>query len=968
VPLGSADKAFGIIAVQRKLLTKETCAEQEKLLESKLQGGSSGTLAEQLVTAGLVESREAAEVERIRSKHGRECEGCAKTTFLLPGESAQTKPCEHCGGKLKAGAPAAPAPPGPAPRPASPGPVARPPRTGGLEVARPTGKIDRTRAGAFSEEPAKPRSSMEDQLAEAERNERARKLRMAGSFGYEPPPPAAPAPAPPVEASPPPELPVEGVEGGSEAPLASPRIAGVVGMAASTARLAGERLGPLKDEAVAIFKFPLQGSGPAMLGIMAVLVGVAYAFSFEFVGFRWAPLLAPLVIYFRAYQVKLIHETTTGKDEPPAWPDWEETAWLGLRLFCCNVAVALPTILLIIFVTSVLGAKPQAGEVLSVGPSAHEMSSGKSPIQGKNAATTQLYDVEDNPVTLGERKGRYLVMGLIEKDDTDDTGIMKMARAMPKVGIGVAYFPGNQIYDLDRLARAVPDLDVAAVFIDPRWKNLIERGLKDRKSIPAGQRPPESSFGGMDAPSSEDEEVLGVGRSKPLDVNNLPVPGNQPRPARNQGPGTIGSDGAASESGRRAQTRVYEKLKVWRTRDLLMPEPFTDKMPMVPTVWIVDPSGKVARVFDGGASDRAIYGSVLDLQRGGDGDADPANLPGMHAGGGSILLEIVLYLGLAFAVVYGPMAILMTVVFTNAFIGFNYPAVVSSIMRAGKDYAFLMAVGAGTFAVMKLCDVTFDMAAARFLHGHGIIRHSLVRFLVAFPAVYGAVVEARAIGRFYVRAEGALGWFTPTAPPPAVNDASAWRPAALDGPSVPVPMAPRFQPGKGLRVLNAFREIPRGVSLAIAAAGLVTGCIALTYEMQHQRLDQAIGIEIGKAQKMRIDVKGDLVNELGKMGFAVAPEEIQAAVVEQPVGSDGSYVLLAYITVRSDKAGFYHQSATLTRGVGGSGFDYLDDKSSLWPAPRGRETFRHLCIGVGFLLLLVFGLKGVSSSFLVGAS
>src|SRR5438552_1325522 len=98
--LTSADRAFGIIAVQHKLLTSDVLAAEERALEDKHTLGSTLPLAQHLIIAGLLDANQRAEIEKVRSKHGRACEGCAKTTYLLPGETAAEKPCEHCGGKL----------------------------------------------------------------------------------------------------------------------------------------------------------------------------------------------------------------------------------------------------------------------------------------------------------------------------------------------------------------------------------------------------------------------------------------------------------------------------------------------------------------------------------------------------------------------------------------------------------------------------------------------------------------------------------------------------------------------------------------------------------------------------------------------------------------------------------------------------------------------------------------------------
>lgn len=98
--LPTSDRAFGVIAVQRKLLAPDALASHEASLRAHLDAGETVFLAEHLVAAGAITEAARADVERIRAKHGRSCGGCDKLTFMLPGDSP-TKPCEWCGGTLK---------------------------------------------------------------------------------------------------------------------------------------------------------------------------------------------------------------------------------------------------------------------------------------------------------------------------------------------------------------------------------------------------------------------------------------------------------------------------------------------------------------------------------------------------------------------------------------------------------------------------------------------------------------------------------------------------------------------------------------------------------------------------------------------------------------------------------------------------------------------------------------------------
>jgi hypothetical protein len=718
VPLGSADNAFGIIAVQRKLLTKEACAAQEKLLESKLQGGASGTLAEQLVTAGLVEAKDAAEVERIRSKHGRACEACAKTTFLLPGESAQAKPCEHCGGKLKAGAVAAPQAPPPAPRPASPGPVARPQRTGGLEVARPTGKIDRTRAGTFSEEPAKPRSSMDEQLAEAERNERARKLRMAGAFGYEPSPPAAPAPepapAPPAEPVPP-----------AEVAAAAPDPAPAFSRPAQNSVLGGWEPPPdpaiamtsktFTDEAKAVLLYPLNKGALPLVCIGAVVGGLIGG-----IGLRWSLFM---LLYYWAFQVKVLDRVTAGKIETPDWSDvtdlWE-LLYLGGRVLLCNVACYIFAFLCLLGPFIMPSHSGPVVARVSVGPEAASMA-GHGKNVGNDASEEEFQDTDDHPVKISEFKGKWLVLGLVGVDKDFSGG-----------GLAIGMGGEHETYDLDRVARASgKDTVVGAILIDPGKRVMKGWGL-----VPP---PPDEERG---SPSVEKEEE-GFERTKlPASID----------------PANLGR----AKSAWKGPPEVFAKLKVLRWTEGKLGPAFGGSVGHAPTVWIVGPDGKIRKEWDSGADDHAIWGALQHLRRGGNGDRGPARLPGEPATGLDLFEASVGFWLMAFfffvlvGAVYHPMAFLMTVVFTNGFLAFNYPAALGAISRTRRDYLSVVALLIIVGIVGQLMALLVGLVCTPLPEILAVMVQGIARWWVI---LYTLIAEAYALGRFYVRQRRALAWF-----------------------------------------------------------------------------------------------------------------------------------------------------------------------------------------------------------------
>src|SRR5262249_54417332 len=75
-----------------------------------------------------------------------------------------------------------------------------------------------------------------------------------------------------------------------------------------------------------------------------------------------------------------------------------------------------------------------------------------------------------------DRKGRWLVLGLLGKDDGSDHGTDSQNIAeMPKnAGLGIIW-PGRQIHDLARVARSFDDVDVFAAYADPRGLILGSR-------------------------------------------------------------------------------------------------------------------------------------------------------------------------------------------------------------------------------------------------------------------------------------------------------------------------------------------------------------------------------------------------------------------------------------------------------------------------------------------------------------
>ena len=94
----SSDIAFRVIALQKRLLTKERL--DAVMREAQQEGLSLEVI---LLETGELSQTDLDRILRTRRRHGRKCGGCGKATYLLPGQNEGNTPCEHCRGRLVAG-------------------------------------------------------------------------------------------------------------------------------------------------------------------------------------------------------------------------------------------------------------------------------------------------------------------------------------------------------------------------------------------------------------------------------------------------------------------------------------------------------------------------------------------------------------------------------------------------------------------------------------------------------------------------------------------------------------------------------------------------------------------------------------------------------------------------------------------------------------------------------------------------
>lgn len=96
----TADKAFGVIAIHKKLITKPELKNAEAELASIHAQGAYLSLEQFFRDRSRFTEDEFRRIVTTRARHGRSCSDCGGLTFLLPGQRSNTITCEHCGGAL----------------------------------------------------------------------------------------------------------------------------------------------------------------------------------------------------------------------------------------------------------------------------------------------------------------------------------------------------------------------------------------------------------------------------------------------------------------------------------------------------------------------------------------------------------------------------------------------------------------------------------------------------------------------------------------------------------------------------------------------------------------------------------------------------------------------------------------------------------------------------------------------------
>lgn len=702
--MSSANTSFVIIASKRQLLPKARLERCQR--EADEQGLD---LAEYLVHQGELEAHEVVSIVRARARHGRTCTACGELTYMLPGDVPGKTPCEHCGGKLEAG------PPQPKTgRPVVAAADAAPPPIPGMSAT--------VRADDLDDRTPVPddRTPNPDEAPPA----------------YSPPAYSPPAYEPPSYAPPSYEP-----SGGVENPYGAPESDG--------APWAGQERRPthsLWQEIGSLILFPVktpQAIALITVGAIftAIVQGLGSSGGLGLLGVGCCGLLG-LGIYIWMFLIDVTREGAGGGSEVPAFPDFDLEAVIGsfVRVLSFHLACYLPVFLLF---CAGMSFAPDAfaffasRQYNTIGDDAHLLSSDKQPLKGQSAADATFYTPDNTAIDLS---GKWTVLGLLEMDDADDTGMSTMLSDMPTGSV----FHGYQIYDLDRVGRAFSGkVNVIAAYADPRKRLLTVRWPF---TIPEYEREELiERFGGIGA--------FGGGFDEGFDEEFEEDLGEATDLATTFGGGMVG-----------AVENPFMTVKFATTEEHVFPAPFQE-LRRFPAVYVLDPTGKIVREYSTGVYDEKLYADIQSLMRGGDGDAWAQSLPGhVYAvpgeaprGNSAAVLLMLVLVGVAvlFGLVYYPMAYLLMVVHDSPTSPWIYPLAFRSMINTAGDYLGLLVIGGGILVLSGLVNLFLGIV---FVSAPALLQLALVNLPSAWLAFYSNVAVCYAAGRFYYLNQDRLEW------------------------------------------------------------------------------------------------------------------------------------------------------------------------------------------------------------------
>ena len=527
---------------------------------------------------------------------------------------------------------------------------------------------------------------------------------------------------------------------------------------------------PLLQELGKILAFPVSTSfGLFMVSAGAALLFFVYLVVLNPVGIVPLPALIallPVIFYIYSYLVCVTESASQGKEELPDWPDIGSALGLAWRIILATVASFAPAALTCCLLFKADWSGPDRRVRPTIGPQAVNLAGTEGLVAvGTAAGDAGFVTLDGDPTVL---TGRWTVLGLLGKDMVDETGTDEAFAAMPSAGFGVVIDHMAQIYDLDRVGQALEgEVNVLAAYADPRCKIVWGR---HPYAVPEAVRE-QRGYGVSDASADEgpgEAEEAGGALDDPDDLEAFDMHDETQaalRRARGTAERNAIAQGAPARRPEDPANNPFKTIRFVRSDDYVFPAPFTE-VRRLPAVYVLDPRGVVRREYATGVHDEQLYGDLLDLMGGGDGDALPASLPASTYGeasqvvgsAGKLLGVGLLGLLLLFAVFYFPMALLLMVAFNDGWMAFQYPAGLRAIGAATKDYLVVAGLFVGTSVFGWVLKLVMSVTLSRALPSS--IAWLLRDYLNQWIWFYGALVAAYAVGRFYYRNREAIGWFT----------------------------------------------------------------------------------------------------------------------------------------------------------------------------------------------------------------
>ncbi|HBP21402.1 MAG TPA: hypothetical protein DEA08_26895 [Planctomycetes bacterium] len=558
-----------------------------------------------------------------------------------------------------------------------------------------------------------------------------------GGFGYEPP--TGDEPTLPRRSGrlgvastgqryePPTQGPMDGVDDAAFMPPAEHMAQVAAGMGVGAPRAPAP---PLRTEIGKILALPLNGTGIAFIVMGALLVTLLNNVPFFF---KMGVMV--LILYPTTYMIRVMRAGMIGHEELPDWPDLDfgELFGNGIRVFMVGLASFLPIVLGFCLFTAAVASsassKPKGPVILSIGEMAHQSAGTVANVpKGTDVSDVTFTDVkEDVDVKLGG--GRWTIVGMLGQSLADDTGMTQEMIDMPTGNVMVGTINhGYQIYDLDRVGQALPQVQVLAAYADPDERIIASKfpWLVDSDE------------------GYEDESDVDRARRRAMEMARM-------------GAGAVRRPGASP----------LKAITVVKTERFTFPGAF-EELRRLPCVYVIDPQGKVAKEYPTGVFDEKIYADVQNLMAGGDGDSSATSLPydikpvsgfslgAIFQGGAMLIMGVLMFVLVIAGLVYWPMANVLMGVFDSPTTPFLYPAGFRAIAVAWKDYLALALVLIG----LSLLAMAWAVIGG-FLFGAMLpwpLDAILVQGGAALFGFYSQIVQYYAIGRYYYANKEAIGW------------------------------------------------------------------------------------------------------------------------------------------------------------------------------------------------------------------